>query len=55
MNEDLKPKKKTLRSIKHSGGIIQLWGCFAALGPGEIVRIKGIMDKEEYMVILKAI
>lgn len=44
---------KNLRpTIKHGGGSIMLWGCFAASGPGKLVRINGIMDSAAYQSIL---
>jgi len=30
-----------------------LWGCFGAKGPGKLVCIKGKMDKDMYLDILK--
>ncbi len=30
-----------------------LWGCFSANGPGRLVRVHGIMKKENYLEILK--
>jgi transposase len=46
--------KNTVPTVKHGGGSIMLWGCFAANGTGELVRIDGIMDKEKYVSILEA-
>lgn len=45
--------KNSLPAIKHGGRHILLWGCFAVSGPGELVRVQGIMDKEQYFTILK--
>lgn len=30
---------------QQTGGLIGIWGCCAASGPGEPVRVYGIMDK----------
>lgn len=52
VNEAHKPKN-TLPAIKHGGVRILLWECFAISEPGEIVKVQGIMDKEQYLAILK--
>lgn len=43
--------KLTLPTIKHGCCSILLWGCSASV-PGELVRIQGIMDTENYLFIL---
>jgi hypothetical protein len=43
--EACKPKK-TIPTVKHRGGSIILWGCFAAGGTGALHKIDGIMRME---------
>ena len=38
----------TIPTVKHGGGIVMLWGCFAPPGTGRLVRINGIMNGEKY-------
>lgn len=45
--------KNTIPTVKHGGGSIMLWGCFAALGTGKLVRIEGKKDGAKYRDILK--
>lgn len=45
--------RNTIPSVKHGGGSLMFWGCFSAKGPGRLVRIDGIMNKEKYLQILK--
>ena len=40
-------------TVKHGGGSIMLWGCFAASGPGTLCKVDGIMKKEDYLEILQ--
>ena len=39
--------------MKHGGGSIMLWWCFAAGGTGALHKIDGIMKQENYVDILK--
>ena len=43
----------TLPTVKHGGGNIMLRGCFSASGPGNLVKVNGIMKKEQYLEILE--
>lgn len=40
-------------TVKHGGGHVMVWGCMAASGVGKLVFIDGIMDKTQYLNILK--
>lgn len=40
-------------TVKHGGGSIMVWGCFSSRGTGDLVRINGIMKKEQYKQILQ--
>ena len=44
--------RNTIPTVKHGGGSIMLWGCFSAEGTGELVRVQGIMDGDQYRQIL---
>ena len=45
--------KNTILTVKHGGGSIMLWGCFAAGGTGALHKIDGIMREENYVDMLK--
>ena len=39
--------------VKHGGWSVMVWGCFAGNKVGDVVQIKGIMDKKKYNNILQ--
>ncbi|XP_058790002.1 uncharacterized protein LOC131663549 [Phymastichus coffea] len=39
--------------VKHGGGLVMVWGCFAGSNVGDIVKIDGILNKEGYKKILQ--
>ena len=43
----------TIPTMKHRGGSIMLWRCFAAGGTGALHKIDGIIKKENYVDIVK--
>lgn len=45
-------EKNTLPTVKHGGGSVMLWGCFAPSGTGNLHRVEGIMDSDRYQDIL---
>ena len=44
--------KKTVHTVKQGGGNVILWGCFSSSGTGNLVKVQGIMRKEDYIRIL---
>ena len=40
-------------TIKHGGGSVMVWGCFSSAGVSDLVKIEGIMKKEQYKTILE--
>lgn len=47
--------KHTIKTIKHGGGNIMLWGCFSSTGVGPIYWVKGKMCATDYVNILNSI
>ena len=43
----------TQKTVKYGGGCIMLWGCMAAGGLGNLVKIDGIMNSVQYLRILQ--
>ena len=46
-------QKNTLPTVKHGGGSLMFWGSFSANGSGSLVKVDGIMKKEQYLKIIK--
>ncbi len=46
-------KKNIIPTVKHGGGSVMVWGCFAASGPGRLAIIDGTMNSALYQKILK--
>ncbi|KAL6480763.1 hypothetical protein MHYP_G00117960 [Metynnis hypsauchen] len=44
--------KDTLPAVKHSGGSLMLWGCFASSGTGHLQCLEGKMDSIQYQKFL---
>lgn len=40
-------------TVKHGGGSVMVWGCFAGSKVGDIVKVEGRMVKEDYKKILE--
>lgn len=47
--------KNTIPSVKHWGGSVLLWGCFAATQSDHLYHVTGIMDSLKYNAILAKI
>ena len=45
-------EKNTLPTVKHGGGSVMLWGCFASSGTGKLYRVEGKMNSIKYQEIL---
>ena len=46
-------QKNTKATVKHGGGSVMVWGCFAANGVGSLVFIEGNMNAAMYINILR--
>lgn len=47
-------KHHVKQTVKHGGGSLMVWGCFTWWHLGPIVRINGIMKKEDYLQIIQS-
>ena len=50
--KDAHAEKHLIPTVKYGGGSVMLWGCFASKGPGNLVRVHGIMNALKYQDIL---
>ncbi|KAI4880130.1 hypothetical protein NFI96_020379, partial [Prochilodus magdalenae] len=46
-------EKHLMPTVKYGGGSVMLWACFSSKGPGNLVRVHGIMNALKYQDILK--
>ncbi|KAI4882978.1 hypothetical protein NFI96_015782 [Prochilodus magdalenae] len=46
-------EKHLLPTVKFGGGSIMLWGCVASTGSGNLVKVEGRMDSNQYRQILE--
>ena len=46
-------EKNLLPAVKHGGGSIMVWECFAASGTGKLAHIEGTMNSNDYQKILR--
>ena len=45
-------EKHLIPTVKYGGGLLMIWGCFAASGPGALFKINRIMNSTTYQDIL---
>jgi hypothetical protein len=43
----------TIKTVKHSGDNIMIWGCIGYDSVGNLVRVNGNMDYSQYITILQ--
>lgn len=46
-------QKDIIPTVKHGGGSILLWGCFAGNGPGNLVEVKDKVKKDYVKILSK--
>ena len=46
-------EKNTVPSVKHGGGSVMFWGCFATSGTGCLESVQGTMKSQDYHIILE--
>ena len=46
-------EKNTVPTVKHGGGSVMFWGCFAASGTGCLESVQGTMKSQDYEGILE--
>lgn len=46
-------EKNTVPTVKHGGGSVMFWGCFAASGTGCLESVQGTMKSQDYLCILE--
>ncbi len=44
--------KRTMSTVKHGGGLVMLWGCFACSATGNLQCVDSKMDSLKYQEIL---
>lgn len=50
--EELLPQN-VMKTVKHGGGNIQVWGCLSYHGPGRLHHVQGRMNTDQYTSILE--
>lgn len=46
-------EKNLIPTVKHGGGSVMVWGCFAAAGPGQLTIIESTMNSTVYQKVLE--
>lgn len=52
-DNEMYDEKCTIKTVKHGGGSIMLWGCMSYNGVGKIVPIEGKLDAKGYVQLLQ--